>query len=155
MRQPPPSACQPGPGVVVGVEELGLFGVAFGVIDAWISLFNAVGGGDDHVVFFVLLFTSAAVVSWAALLLRRQPVRWADVTAGAVLGLLNFAVSWFLLRAISGTFEQSTATAYSLFSATSMVLMMVIGRIAWNEQLRSRDQIGIVVALGAIVVLNR
>lgn len=129
--------------------------LVFGVIDAWISVFNEVADGTDQVAFFVLLFTSAAVVSWATLLLRRPPVHAADFVAGALLGLLNFGVAWFLLRAISGRFENDTAIAYSLFSATSLVLMVAIGRVAWKEQVRSRDLIGIAAALAAIAVLNQ
>ena len=127
--------------------------VVFGVIDAWISIFNEAGGGED-VLFFVILFATAATVSWVVLLTRRVPVRLPDVLSGTVLGVLNFGVSWFLLRAIAGGFENRSAIAFTLFSAGSLIIMVAIGRLGWKERVRGRELIGVATAIVAIVALN-
>ena len=90
--------------------------VVFGIIDAWISLFEEFGGGED-LLFFVILFSTAAFVSWVALLARRTSIKRRDLQTGAILGVLNFGVSWFLLRALSGDFENRSAIVFTLFSA--------------------------------------
>ena len=125
----------------------------FGVIDAWISVFNEVGGGED-LLFFVILFATAALTSWVVLLARRVPVIREDVLAGVGLGVLNFAVSWFLLRALGGGFENRSAIAFTLFSAGSLVIMVVIGRLVWSERVRARELAGVAAAIVAIVALN-
>lgn len=127
--------------------------IVFGIIDGWISLFNEVGGGED-LVFFVILFATAAVVSTAAALIRGNRFAQPDVLSGIVLGVLNFSVSFFLLRALMGGFENRSAVAFTLFSASSLVLMALIGRFAWHEQVRGREMAGVIAAVAAIIALN-
>lgn len=127
--------------------------VVFGIIDAWISIFNEFGGGED-LTFFVILFGTAAVVSWIALLVRRITVEATDVAVGAVLGIFNFGVSFFLLRAIAGGFENRSAVAFTLFAASSLVIMVGIGRLVWGERVRGRELAGVATAILAIVALN-
>ena len=127
--------------------------VVFGLIDAWISIFNEVGSGQDQI-FFAILFGTAATVSWVAVFARRVEVRIPDVLTGIALGVLNFGVSWFLLQAIAGGFENRSAIAFTLFSAGSLVIMVVIGRVVWHEQVRGRELAGVAAAIVAIVALN-
>ena len=127
--------------------------VVFGVIDAWISVFNEVGGGED-LLFFALLFATAATVSWVVLLARKVAVLREDVLTGIVLGVLNFGVSWFLLQALAGGFENRSAIAFTLFSAGSLVIMVAIGKVAWSERVRGRELVGVATAIVAIVALN-
>ena len=127
--------------------------VVFGIIDAWISLFEEFGGGED-LLFFVILFSTAAFVSWVALLARRTSIKRRDLQTGAILGVLNFGVSWFLLRALSGDFENRSAIVFTLFSAGSLVVMVAVGRLAWKEQVRWRELAGVALAIVAIVAIN-
>lgn len=128
--------------------------ITFGVIDAWVSLFNEVGSGEDDLAFFVVLFGTAAVVSTTMALKRGQTFTRLDSLTGVALGILNFAVSYFLLRALAGGFEGRSALAFTLFSASSLVLMALIGRLAWGEQVKGREVAGIATALVAIIALN-
>ena len=105
-------------------------------------------------VFFVILFATAAVVSTAAALIRGNRFAQPDVLSGIVLGVLNFSVSFFLLRALMGGFENRSAVAFTLFSASSLVLMALIGRFAWHEQVRGREMAGVIAAVAAIIALN-
>lgn len=127
--------------------------IVFGIIDGWISIFNEVGGGED-LLFFTVLFATASVVSWVVLLARGVEVRSQDVLTGIVLGVLNFGVSWFLLQAIAGGFENRSAVAFTLFSASSLIIMVIIGRAVWSEQVRGREIAGVVAAIVAIIALN-
>ena len=127
--------------------------VVFGFIDAWISIFNEVGSGEDQI-FFAILFGTAATVSWIAVFARRVDVRTPDVLTGVALGVLNFGVSWFLLQAIAGGFENRSAIAFTLFSAGSLIIMAAIGRVVWSEQVGGRELAGVAAAIVAIVALN-
>ena len=128
--------------------------ITFGVIDAWVSLFNEVGSGEDDIAFFVVLFGTAALVSTTVALKRGQTFTRLDSLTGVALGVLNFGVSYFLLRALAGGFEGQSALAFTLFSASSLVLMALIGRLAWGEQVKGREVAGIATAFVAIIALN-
>ena len=128
--------------------------ITFGIIDAWVSLFNEVGTGEDDLAFFVVLFGTAAVVSTTMALKRGHTFARLDSLTGVALGILNFGVSYFLLRALAGGFEGQSALAFTLFSASSLVLLALIGRLAWGEQVKGREVAGIAAALVAIIALN-
>ena len=128
--------------------------ITFGVIDAWVSLFNEVGSGQDDLAFFVVLFGTAAVVSTTMAFKRGHTFTRLDSLTGVALGILNFSVSYFLLRALAGGFEGRSALAFTLFSASSLVLMALIGRLVWGEQVKGREVAGIATAMVAIIALN-
>ena len=128
--------------------------ITFGVIDAWVSLFNEVASGEDDLAFFVVLFGTAAAVSTTMALKRGNSFTRVDSLTGVALGILNFSVSYFLLRALAGGFEGRSALAFTLFSASSLVLMALIGRLAWGEQVKGREVAGIATAMVAIIALN-
>lgn len=85
---------------------------------------------------------------------RRVAVSPSDVLTGGGLGVLNFGVSWFMLGAIGGAFENRTAVAFGLYSAASLLLIVPIGGVAWREQTRARELAGVAAAVAAIVALN-
>ena len=57
-------------------------------------------------------------------------------------------------RAIAGGFEDRSAVAFTLFSASSLAIMVGIGRLIWNERGRGRELAGLATAILAIVALN-
>lgn len=134
----------------------------FGLLDLWVNLFNNLGSENDQFVFLVILFSSASVLAWLPLLLRQgrklghsHKVESGNIAWGLLLGIPNFGASWFLLRALAtDTFSSNSTAAYSIYSASSLVLLVIIGIGFWQERLSSRQIVGVGGALIAIVLLT-
>jgi drug/metabolite transporter (DMT)-like permease len=102
--------------------------------------------------FMTVLFATATAGGALAMLVRRTPLRRADLSLGAAAGLPNAAQLEFIMRAL----EQVPALiAFPVSSALSLLLNTVASLLWWGERLDRPTALGLLLALVATVLLNR
>jgi drug/metabolite transporter (DMT)-like permease len=114
---------------------------------------NYVTGEESQfltVVFFVSLLTGSLLFLYRSLRERRIP-QWKFLPAGALLGLLNFGSTYFLLIAMS-VFESSV-----LFPVVNMGIVLfstLLGLIFFREKPSAQNWLGIALAIVAILLIT-
>ncbi len=156
------AASEETPAVVSDAIDWYAFGVlalTFGVggsVDLSLKAFEeGFGAHNSRVLFLLLAFGMACLIGSLLVLVRglrygRWP-SWAVVGWGLALGAVNYGSLEFILRAVAelpGTF---------VFPANNIAIMVTsaaIGVSLWNERLSTANQIGIGLAVIALVLLR-
>jgi drug/metabolite transporter (DMT)-like permease len=129
--------------------------LAMGTVELWANLFHTFGQADENFLFLTFIFTFAMIFSWLAIWRRRQPLDKAAVRRGFVLGVPNFFATFFLLESLrSPLFSDHSAVVYSVYSVAGVVLIFAAGALVWREPVTYRSALGVLVAVGAIILLN-
>lgn len=129
--------------------------LAFGIVDLWVNLFNTLGPSDERFLFMVLIFTASMVFAWGAVFGQRRPIRREAVLRGLLLGIPNFASTYFLLESLKApVFAGLSAVVYALYSVLGVTLAFAAGALLWRERVTRRNLVGVGVAIAAIVLLN-
>jgi len=129
--------------------------LAMGTVELWANLFHTFGQADENFLFLTFIFTFAMIFSWLAIWRRRQPLDKAAVRRGFVLGVPNFFATFFLLESLrSPLFADHSAVVYSVYSVAGVVLIFAAGALVWREPVTYRSALGVLVAVGAIILLN-
>ena len=129
--------------------------LAMGTVELWANLFHTFGQADENFLFLTFIFTFAMIFSWLAIWRRRQPLDKAAVWRGFVLGIPNFFATFFLLESLrSPLFADHSAVVYSVYSVAGVVLIFAAGALVWREPVTYRSALGVLVAVGAIILLN-
>jgi len=129
--------------------------LAMGTVELWANLFHTFGQADENFLFLTFIFTFAMIFSWLAIWRRRRPLDKAAVRRGFVLGVPNFFATFFLLESLrSPLFADHSAVVYSVYSVTGVVLVFAAGALVWREPVTYRSVLGVLVAVGAIILLN-
>jgi len=102
--------------------------------------------------FMVVLFGTATVGGALAMVVRREPLRRADLALGAAVGLPNAAQLEFLLRAMATV---PAIIVFPVSSALSLLFNTIASLLWWGERLDRPTALGLALALAATVLLNR
>ncbi len=106
--------------------------------------------GYKSLFLFVVFFT-AFLFSVHKTLKVKKKVHIHDVKVGVMVGIPNLFSSFFLIKALS---ELSTPVVFSVYSAGSMILILLGSRIIFNETLKRKEWISIVMTIVALVLIN-
>ena len=79
----------------------------------------------------------------------RQPLRWNNVVAGIVLGVVNMGCTFFLLKSLM-TIDSSIF--YPVYNITIVLIATLAGRFGFGERLTPLQYGGIAVAIAAIIL---
>ena len=101
--------------------------------------------------FLVFTFMVALVLCIGLCVVKKQSVTLADVLWGFALGLPNYMASRFLLRALA---EVPAVVVYPTFSVGTIIVVTLIGMLAFREKVGKRKLIALGMILGALVLLN-
>ena len=82
---------------------------------------------------------------------KKHPLKWRGVLGGLALGLFNCGCTWGMLKALG---VMSTGTFYPLYNIGIVIVATLIGVIAFKEKLRWLQVVGLLVAIGAIVLIS-
>lgn len=115
------------------------------------SMKYAQSNGVDMNVFMFFIFLSATIICSAIVLVRRHPLRSADIATGVILGIPNYFSVYFLLAALR-TLDASAV--FPAVSAAAVVLITLVGVIFWKEYPNRAAWIGIVLAAIAVALLG-
>jgi len=124
--------------------------LGYGVIDV---LFKQMArAGTAFAGGLLAAFMLAAVVIFAYLLAVRVRWRWRHAVAGGLLGLANFGNILFYIRAHQH-FPNDPALVFAAMNIGVISAGTLVGASAFGERLTRRNWVGLVLAVGAIVIM--
>lgn len=115
---------------------------------AW---FHSTGLEAERSIYFGLLFTTAAAVSVLIWLIWSRRCGWREFVSAIPLGILNYLTGIMVIRALD---TLPGTLVFPLFAAMGLALTTGIAAWAWQEKPGRLGQIGIAVALLAVVLIK-
>lgn len=137
-----------GAGSVLGLVLLMLFG---GGGDAMSKVFEEIAPAELKNQFLLYIFIAALALCLLLCLVQRQRIGLGDVLFGLAIGIPNYYSARFLLLALG---EIPAMVAYPCYSVGTIIVVAVVGAIAFREKLGRRKLIALSVILAALVLLN-
>ena len=139
-------------------RQLGLLLItllAVGGSESMAKIFARLGNQNENSAYFFYLFLTAACLTFLLSRLEKKksgkPLRPGELAAGILAGIPNYFSSYFLLKAL---LSLPATLAYPVFSVGSLLLVMAAGVLLFREKLGRRQLWGLLLILGALVLLN-
>jgi drug/metabolite transporter (DMT)-like permease len=85
--------------------------------------------------------------------IKKNLIQWKNIIIGAFLGILNFGNILFYLKAHKA-FSENPSTVFAAMNLGVIVLGSLVGIFAFKEKVTLKNYIGIVLALGSIVLIT-
>lgn len=122
--------------------------ISCGVSEFTNKLYQRYGMLSMKDLFLFFLFTTALVVSLTRI--RRKPLK-NEIITGLVVGIPNFFASFFLINALSSL---PASVVFPTYSAGSIALICVGGRLIYKERLAGREYAAIFLTMAALLLIN-
>jgi multidrug transporter EmrE-like cation transporter len=106
---------------------------------------------NDHFLFFT--FATALVLCVVLCIVQKQKVALGDVLCGLAIGVPNYMSARFLLMSLVDL-KDNAAVVYPTFSAGTIIVVALVGVLAFREKLSRRKLIALGMILAALVLLN-
>ena len=116
-----------------------------GITDSTANIFEKFGSPAAKDVYLFMIFFVAGVLAFVLVLKSKKKVSPKDVIFGVILGVPNYFSSRFLLLSLS---SMSAVVVYTTYSVATIIVMTVVGVLAFKEKLDRKKAI----ALGMIVL---
>jgi len=133
------------------VVGLILIMLAGGSADSMSKVFEEIGPQGMKDQFLLYTFFTAFAVCIIVCIVKKQKPALVDIAFGALIGIPNYLSTRFLLWALR---DIPAVIAYPSYSVGTIVLVMLVGVIAFKERLGKRKFIAMAVILAALVLLN-
>jgi drug/metabolite transporter (DMT)-like permease len=118
------------------------------------SMFHYVKGSNDLILFLSIVFLTALMIgifiSLSRARIKNNPITLRNILAGIILGLLNFGSTYYIMEAM-GIFD--SAVVFPITNAGIVSLSTLIGFFLFREKLNSKNWIGILLAIFAIILI--
>lgn len=88
-----------------------------------------------------------------SIFIKKNSIQWKNIIIGAFLGILNFGNILFYLKAHKA-FSENPSTVFAAMNLGVIVLGSLVGIVAFKEKVTLKNYIGIVLALGSIVLIT-
>ncbi len=124
--------------------------VGYGTIDILFKQLAKAGAAFSSSLFAA--FVLSGILIFLYLIVRRTTWRRRNIVAGLLLGLLNFGNIYFYIRAHQ-VFPQNPTLVFSAMNIGVISLGTVIGAGIFREKLSLVNVLGILLAIGAILIL--
>lgn len=115
------------------------------------KLFQRYGTSDEKAFFLLIVFAVAFLVSLAAAIRQGKKLQPADVLTGVLVGVPNLFSSFFLIRALD---DLPTAVVFPVYSAGSMVLILVFSAGLFGERLSLKSYGAIAMTMLSLILIN-
>ena len=112
------------------------------------KLYQRYGMQEIKGLFLLFLFATALAVS--LFMIRGKPSA-REVITGLAVGIPNFFASWFLISALSAL---PASVVFPTYSAGSIALICLGGRLLYNERLKVREYAAIILTMAALLLVN-
>ena len=119
--------------------------------DAMSKVFEAVGDSAMEDCFLLYTFASALILCLLLVLLQKQKIGKWEWLYGMLIGVPNFFCARFLLKSLS---DVPATIAYPTFSVATLLTVTLAGLVLYRERLKKKQWIGVVMILGALILLN-
>ncbi|PZO27603.1 MAG: transporter [Flavobacteriaceae bacterium] len=130
--------------------------LGFGIIDILFKQI-ALEKSIPYTTSLFIVFCGALVLSLCfmiySIFIKKNSIQWKNIIIGAFLGILNFGNILFYLKAHKA-FSENPSTVFAAMNLGVIVLGSLVGIIAFKEKVTLKNYIGIVLALGSIVLIT-
>ncbi len=104
---------------------------------------------NDH--YLLYTFFTAFVLCVVMCIVQKQGIAWGDVLCGLAIGVPNYMSARFLLLALT---QLNGVIVYPSFSVGVIIVVTLVGVLAFREKLNRRKLIALGMILAALVLLN-
>ncbi len=122
-----------------------------GVAEFSNKLYQRYGLLEVKSLFLLVVFGTALVTAWWRVLACRRRPAWRDVSTGLVVGVPNYFASHFLILSLS---RLDAAVVFPVYSALTIVVISLAGRLVFGERLRGRERASVIMTVVALVLVN-
>lgn len=130
--------------------------LGFGIIDILFKQI-ALEKSIPYTTSLFIVFCGALVLALCftiySVFIKKNLIQWKNIIIGAFLGILNFGNILFYLKAHKA-FSENPSTVFAAMNLGVIVLGSLVGIIAFKEKVTLKNYIGIVLALGSIVLIT-
>jgi drug/metabolite transporter (DMT)-like permease len=130
--------------------------LGFGIIDILfkqIALEKSIPYTTSLFIVFCGALALALCFTIYSVFIKKNLIQWKNIIIGAFLGILNFGNILFYLKAHKA-FSENPSTVFAAMNLGVIVLGSLVGIIAFKEKVTLKNYIGIVLALGSIVLIT-
>ena len=122
-----------------------------GLCDSTSKVFEFIGDrkDDDRFMFFIFFF--AGLLTLFPLIKSKKKIDLTTAVCGIVIGIPNYFVTRFLLKALT---EIPSFIVYPSYSVGTIILISLMSRIFFKEKLNKQQILGVGLILVALVMLN-
>lgn len=131
-----------------------------GAIDTSINWVTQTSAKDatSQALFSMLIFAVAGVIGVSILLkkviVEKEKVEMKNILGGIVLGVVNYFSVVFMIRSLQVEFSNNGAFFFPIFNIAIILFSTVFAIILFKERLNTRNKIGILVAMIAILLIS-
>lgn len=125
--------------------------VISGLTDSMAKVFEETGSRDLDAQFLLITFIVAFVLSIVMMLYHREHLGVREILYGCLVGIPNYGSVFFLLKALT---VLPAVLVYPTYSAGTILVISLIGVVAFGERPAKRQWCGLAVILVALVLLN-
>ena len=122
-----------------------------GCSDVMSKVFETWGNAAQANYFLVFTFLVALVLCVILCVVKKQSVTVPDILCGLCLGVPNYMSARFLLWALK---DVPAVVVYPTFSVGTIIVVTIVGVLAFREKVEKRKLAAIGLILGALVLLN-
>ncbi|MFW5980322.1 MAG: EamA family transporter [Halanaerobiales bacterium] len=116
------------------------------------KIFQKYAMTDYKVLFLFWVFFSAFLISLFYTIKRLDTFPdYKEIAAGILVGIPNLFSSFFLISALN---YLKTAVVFPIFSAGSIVLIVIAGYLIFDERMESREIASVVMTIIALILVN-
>jgi drug/metabolite transporter (DMT)-like permease len=131
-----------------------------GAIDTSINWVTQTSAKDatSQALFSMLIFAVAGVIGVSILLkkviVEKEKVEMKNILGGIVLGVVNYFSVVFMIRSLQVEFSNNGAFFFPIFNIAIILFSTVFAIILFKERLNTRNKVGILVAMIAILLIS-
>lgn len=107
--------------------------------------------------FSIVTFTAAFIAGFMVLMYRlisgKERIRFKNIAAGIILGIINWFTIFLLLLALKNPAWDSS-TLYTIVNIGILLLVILCGVLVFKEKLNTKQWVGICLAITAIVLIS-
>lgn len=122
-----------------------------GTADAMSKVFDEIGAAALSQQFLLCTFAVALVLCICLMLYKKQRIGKNELLFGALIGIPNFFSAKFLLKSLETI---DAVIAYPTFSVATILVVTLVGVLAFKEKLGKRRWAALGIILAALVLLN-
>ena len=123
--------------------------------DAMAKVFEEVGEHAQEPQYFLILFICASLITYGLGCLEARKsgnrITRSELGSGILVGIPNYASAYLLLAALN---RLPALLVYPVVSAGTLLVILVLSALLFQERLTRRMSVGVVMILAALVLLN-
>ena len=122
-----------------------------GMADAMSKVFEEIGETAHSQQFLLYTFVVAFILCVCFMAYKKQKIGKSEMVFGALIGIPNFFSAKFLLKSLE---NMDAVIAYPTFSVATILVITLVGVMAFKEKLGKRQWAALGIILAALILLN-